>query len=125
MKNAPGHSRGRWAERLGGRRLPEQLQHRLTVAVRGTEHGGAGADQDLRPGEFARFLGEVGVTDDGLARGDVLEPGLQGPDVCLEHVALEGPEPPAQARDLVDRLLEDTAGVREIAAAELVLATGL
>src|SRR5262245_35179567 len=69
-----GRLRGRG---LFGLLLAEEAQNLLALLVGQLQRGGAGAGEDLGPRQGAGFLREVGVADLGLARGQVLELGLQ------------------------------------------------
>src|SRR5688572_21602661 len=107
-----------------GRRSPQQRQHALRRGVGGGEDGGAGLREDLGAGHRGGFGGEVGVADAALAGRHVLHRHAQAVHVRLQRVLLERAETTAQDRDLLDRLLDDLAGLSRIAADERARATG-
>lgn len=55
----------------------QQAEHVLRDLVGLGQHCGAGLLQDLGPGEFRRFLGEVGIADTAAGCRQVFRGGLQ------------------------------------------------
>ena len=88
----------------GGRGLaPQQPGHQLGDLVGVAQHRAAGLQLGLELGEVGDLGGEVGVADDGLGGGRVLQGGPQVVGGALQGVRLERPEVAPQGGDLVDR----------------------
>ena len=100
--------------------LPEQGENRGRLGIGDRQGLCRCLAEDLGPRQLGGLRGEIGVADRGLGRSRVLQRDTQTVDRRSDRVLLERTEASTEGRDLLDGLVDDLLGVREVAVDDVV-----